>query len=631
MIFIVMGVSGCGKTTIGARLAKKLGLPFYDADQFHPQSNIEKMKTGIPLNDQDRMPWLEQLADNIRQWEKQGGAVLACSALKEQYRQILQDGLQVNWIYLDGTREVIMERLEARKAHYMSPAMLNSQLEVLEKPAYGLHIDISHSPQIIVQQILTKLNSMNPPSAFGILGLGVMGKSLALNLAEKGIRVAVYNRQVPGKEEDIAEKMISENPSSPSLKGFSKLEEFIQALEKPRKILLMIYAGAVDEQLHELMALLEPGDVVIDGGNSHYKDTIHRTAQAAAKEILFVGTGISGGEEGARHGPSIMAGGSERGYVLIAKFLEAIAARDKSGNPCSAYIGPGGAGHFVKMVHNGIEYAEMQLLAEVYGLLRNLLKFKPDQIVKVFQNWQTKDLSSYLLQITIEILQKKEGDQLLLDLITDEAKQKGTGGLSIIAALEYGVPYGPLAEAVMARSLSARKAGRMKAASLYQQQFTTDEIDQEAFFKSLENAYRACRIINHDIGFNLIREAAKQHHWELDLSEVARIWTNGCIIRSVLMEHLSEIFKTEESILISPPMVRQIKNAQKDFAFTVAQGIQQGLALPVMSAALNYLLAYTTADSTANLIQAQRDYFGAHTYSRTDKPAGQYFHTEWKP
>lgn len=624
-----MGVSGCGKTTIGGKLADRLGLPFYDADHFHPPSNIEKMKTGIPLNDQDRMPWLEELAANLRQWEKQGGAVLACSALKERYRQILQDDLQINWIYLEGTREMILARMESREAHYMSPTMLNSQLEVLEKPAYGLHIDISNSPELIVQQIITKLDSMNPPLEFGVLGLGVMGKSLALNLAEKGIRVAVYNREVPGKEEDVAGKMIAENPSFSSLKGFDKLEEFIQALEKPRKILLMIYAGAVDEQLHQLMGMLEPGDVVIDGGNSHYKDTIHRTALLAAKEIHFVGTGISGGEEGARHGPSIMAGGSERGYVLVAKFLEQIAAKDKSDKPCAAYIGPGGAGHFVKMVHNGIEYAEMQLLAEVYDLLRNLLKFTPDQIVNLLEDWQKRDLNSYLLQITIEILQKEEGDTLLLDLIMDQAEQKGTGGLSINAALEYGVPYGPLAEAVMARSLSALKPERVQAASLYQQQLSSKEIDREAFVKRLENAYRSCRIINHDIGFDLILNAAKRQHWELDLSEIARIWTNGCIIRSALMEHLSDILKADERILTSPQIVSQMKNSQKDFAYVVAEGIQQGIALPVMSSALNYFLAYTTGDSTANLIQAQRDYFGAHTYTRRDKPAGQYFHTHW--
>ena len=625
-----MGVSGCGKTTIGARLAEKLGLPFYDADHFHPQSNIEKMKAGIPLNDQDRTPWLKDLAINLQQWEKQGGAVLACSALKEQYRQILQGDLQVNWIYLDGTRELILARLEARKMHYMSPAMLNSQLEALEKPSYGLHVDISDSPENIVQHILTKVNNMTPPIEFGVLGLGVMGNSLALNLAEKGIRVAVYNRHVPGKEEDIANKMIAENPSFPTLTGFDKLEEFIQALEKPRKILLMIYAGAVDEQLHQLMGMLEPGDVVIDGGNSHYKDTIHRTALLAAKEILFVGTGISGGEEGARRGPSIMAGGSERGYVLTAKFLETIAAKDKSGNPCAAYIGPGGAGHFVKMVHNGIEYAEMQLLAEVYGLLRNLVKLTPDELVTVLQNWQNKDLGSYLLQITIEILQKREGDELLLDLIMDQAGQKGTGGLSINAALEYGVPYSPLSEAVMARSLSALKAARLNAASLYPQLPVTDEIDRNRFVESLENAYRAGRIINHDIGFNLIQEAARHHHWELDLSEIARIWTNGCIIRSLLMEDLSELLKTDENILTSATIVKQMTGLQKDFAYAVSQGIQNGIALPVLSAALNYFLGYITADSPANLIQAQRDYFGAHTYTRRDKPAGEYFHTKWK-
>jgi 6-phosphogluconate dehydrogenase len=631
MIIIVMGVSGSGKTTIGQLLAKSLDLPFYDADDFHPQLNIEKMTGGVPLTDTDRWPWLESLGANIRRWENEGGAVLACSALKEQYRTVLQTIPSIHWIYLSGSRSLILERLEFRKEHYMSGVLLDSQFTALEQPAYGIHVDVSLSPELIVEDILIKLNDMIPASEIGLMGLGVMGKSLALNLAEKGVHVAVYNRHVAGREEGIARQLMADNPSLSNLKGFDKVDEFIQSLARPRKVMLMIYAGAVDEQLEELIGLLEPGDVVIDGGNSSYKDTARRAGHLASKEIHFIGTGISGGEEGARKGPSIMAGGSERGYVLGAKYLELIAAKDKAGNPCASYIGPGGAGHFVKMVHNGIEYAEMQVLAEFYGLLRDLLGISPEGIADTLQDWQTGDVGSYLLQITIDILGKKEEDGLLLDNILDQAEQKGTGGLSTAAALEYGVPYSPLSEAVMARFMSAMKAQRVKAAPLYPRQPLINEVDRDAFIGSLKNAYQAARIINHDIGFNLMLQAARHHHWELDLSEIARIWTNGCIIRSVLMEELSEILKSGESILTSAVIIPRLRDWSKDLAFIVASGLQQGFALPVLSASLNYFLAATTADSPANLIQAQRDYFGAHTYQRNDQPAGQYFHTIWKP
>ncbi|WP_299986129.1 NADP-dependent phosphogluconate dehydrogenase [uncultured Pontibacter sp.] len=630
MIYIVMGVSGSGKTTVGIKLADRLRLPFYDADDYHPRQSVEKMQQGIPLNDSDRAPWLAQLADLIPTWEAEGGAVLACSALKEEYRKVLQTVPDISWIYLDGSRDTILKRLQARHAHFMPPTMLESQLEALEKPAYGIHVDVSLSPEQIVQEVMTKLEHMNPHSEFGVIGLGVMGKSLALNLASRGVRVAMYNRHVPGKEEGIAEQVIAENPSFTNIKGYDQLEEFIQSLEKPRKILLMIYAGALDAQLEALMPLLEPGDVVIDGGNSFYKDTARRTALLADKGLNFVGTGISGGEEGARKGPSIMPGGPRAGYEQVARYLEMIAAKDRQGQPCTTYIGPDGAGHFVKMVHNGIEYAEMQALAEAYSLLRDMLGIAPDEIAAIFQEWQQNGLGSYLLEITIDILQKKEGDELLLDKILDQAEQKGTGGWSAGVALEYGVPYDTLSAAVMARALSAMKAERVKAAARYQKQIPKVTIDSSSFVASLKQAYQVTRIINHEIGFNLMREVSAQLNWELNFSEIARIWTNGCIIRSELMEEQVTIYQQEPRLLITPTLVDKIRNAQQSFAAVVALGLQYGVPLPVLSSGLNYLLGYSTADSSANLIQAQRDYFGAHTYQRKDRPAGEYFHTQWK-
>ena len=633
MIFIIMGVSGSGKTTVGRLLAQELKLPFYDADDFHPQSNIDKMSQGIPLQDEDRIEWLEELALNIRKWEKDGGAVLACPSHKEKYRQILQSGASstVTWVYLEGTKALIRERLESRKGHFMSAALLDSQFAALEKPSYGLSMSISLSPEEIVQQILKQMEKMKSLSEFGLIGMGVMGKSLALNLAGKDVKISIYNRHVPGKEEGIAENIVQENPGLP-IEGFDDLKDFLTSLERPRKILLMIMAGApVDSQISELLPFLEEGDVLIDGGNSYYKDTARRTEALAEKGIHFVGTGISGGEEGALKGPSMMPGGSKEGYAQVKKFLEKIAARDQNGNPCTTYIGPEGAGHFVKMVHNSIEYAEMQVLAEAYYLLRFYTSCAPEEIAKIFTEWQNGGLGSYLLEITIDILLKKEGDELLLDKILDQAEQKGTGGWSVGAALEYGVPYSSLTEAVTARSISSFKERRVEASHLYQHGVGQLEGDREAFIKRLRSAYQATRIVNHDIGFRLMQEVSDRHKWELNFSEISRIWTNGCIIRSELMEELSEIFKTEKEILTAPSIVERMKDFRKDFALTVAEGMVGEYALPVLSAALTYFLGSISADSPANLIQAQRDYFGAHTYRRKDRAGDQYFHTIWKP
>lgn len=630
MIYIVMGVSGSGKTTVGLKLADRLRLPFHDADEYHLPGSIDKMRQGVPLQDADRLPWLEQLADLIALWEKEGGAVLACSALKESYREILQTVPHITWIYLDGSRETILSRLQSRNAHFMASSMLESQLEALEKPAYGIHVDVSLSPEQIVQEVIKKIKHMIPLSEFGVIGLGVMGKSLALNLAGHGVSVSMFNRHVPGKEEGIAEQVINENPGMTNIKGFDNLEEFVQSLDKPRKVLLMIYAGAIDAQLEALEPLLEPGDVVIDGGNSYYKDTSRRTEILTSKGLHFVGTGISGGEEGARKGPSIMPGGPRQGYEQISKYLELIAAKDRNANPCTTYVGPDGSGHFVKMVHNGIEYAEMQALAEAYALMRFMLEMEPEEIADVFSSWQHSGLGSYLLEITIDILRKTEEGELLLDKILDQAEQKGTGGWSAAVALDYGVPYDTLSEAVMARALSAMKEERVKASALYHQPAKQSEVNNEEFVSRLKNTYQATRIINHEIGFNLMREVSKQLGWELNFSEIARIWTNGCIIRSELMEELSEIYQTDQGLLTSPAMAERMRSWQPDFASVVAEGLQRGIAVPVLSSALNYFLGYITADSPANLIQAQRDYFGAHTYQRKDRPAGTYFHTQWK-
>ncbi len=343
-----------------------------------------------------------------------------------------------------------------------------------------------------------------------------------------------------------------------------------------------------------------------------------------------MGAGISGGEEGARNGPSIMPGGSEEGVNAVNGYFEMIAARDRAGKPCTAYIGPEGSGHFIKMVHNSIEYAEMQVLVETYYLLRGYMQCSPSDISSVFSHWQKEGLDSYLLTITIDILQTMQGEGLLLDKILDKAAQKGTGGWSVNTALEYGVPYGVLTEAVMARSLSFQKEQRVQASNIYAHEVFTGMEDKKGFLKKLKNAYEASRIINHEVGFNLMREVSQHHGWNLKFGEIARIWTNGCIIRSELMESLVTLFNSDDRILTAPSMVDKLEEFQDDLSYVVGQGLQHGFALPVFSAAINYFLGAITANSPANLIQAQRDYFGAHTYQRIDEPMDKHFHTQWK-
>ncbi|WP_339655279.1 gluconokinase, GntK/IdnK-type, partial [uncultured Salegentibacter sp.] len=390
-VYIVMGVSGSGKTTIGKLLAKELNLPFYDADDFHPSENVEKMKNGIPLQDEDRKGWLAILAENIQKWEQGDGAVLACSALKEKYRQQLTSIPEeyLKWIFLSADFEVILERLKARKGHYFKPELLTSQFETLEEPQYGLRVNVNTSEENILKEIMTKLKA--PKAEIGLIGLGVMGKSLALNLLSKNINVSVFNRQVPGLEENIAKNFVQENAEKYTFQGFDDLKEFVSSLNRPRKVLLMVNAGAaVDAVIESLLPFLEKGDIITDGGNSHYKDTWRREKMLREQGIHFIGCGISGGEEGALKGPSIMPGGSAEAYKQMGPLLEKIAAKDKTGNPCCTHIGPDGSGHFVKMVHNGIEYAEMQLIAETYHFLRFYTNSKPKAIASLFEAWNKK-------------------------------------------------------------------------------------------------------------------------------------------------------------------------------------------------------------------------------------------------
>lgn len=626
MVIIVFGVSGSGKTTTGKLLAEQLNLPFYDADDFHSPGNVKKMSEGIALQDEDRKQWLEELADNIKQWGDGGGAVLACSALKEKYRKQLHVCNDIQWVFLKGSPDLINERVKARKNHYMNPALLDTQIADLEMPAYGITVDVIKSPHLIVRRIMDRFE--NTQFNFGVIGMGVMGRNLALNQAEKGVKVALYNRHVAGSEEGVAAQVVQDNPQF-HMAAFDNLEEFISAMSTPRILLLMIPAGKpLDMQLDNLIPLLDKGDVVIDGGNSYYKDSDHRSQRLADHGLHFLPMGVSGGEEGARRGPSMMPGGSKEGYEIAKNFLEPMAALDKEGKPCITYVGPKGSGHFVKMVHNSIEYGEMQLLAETYYILRKNWSMDPTEISGIFTEWRDHNLDSYLLEITINILKKKEGDNYLLDMILDQAEQKGTGGWSVGTAMEYGVPYGPLVEAVMARTLSARKQFRTEMSKLIAFQPDAGFVKDENTDR-IKNAFAMVSLLNHALGFDLIKTVSDANNWDINLSEIARIWTNGCIIRSSLMDDLVNIFKNSEDIFSSYKAIEAFGQCQKDLAFTVSQSINEGTSIPVMSSALNYYLGNITKDSPANMIQAQRDYFGAHTYRRVDSEAGNYYHTNW--
>lgn len=622
-IYLICGVSGSGKSTIGHLLAQQLAIEFADGDDFHPKANIKKMKAGIPLNDLDRQSWLESLHSFIAQREKP--IVVACSALKEKYRAILQgkSDLHIHWIFLTGTFEIIKNRIQSRKGHFMKDELLQSQFDILEIPDYALNLDIRASQHEIVNKII-QYSKMK--KQLGLIGLGVMGKSLSRNFANHGVNLSLYNRHVKGKEENVAIDFIQSFPELSSAAGYEDIREFVASLEVPRKIFMMISAGnAVDSTIDSLIPLLDKGDLIIDGGNSHYKLTQSRNDKLHNHGIYFIGTGVSGGEEGALKGPSIMPGGEPEAYQLIQKELESIAAKDKDGQPCCGHIGKGGAGHFVKMVHNGIEYAEMQLIAEVYGILKNGSSLSNQAISDIFESWLDTDVSSYLLEITVQILRKKEGDQDLIDIILDKAGNKGTGSWTTIAACELGVPSPTLTAALFARYQSAFKSERAKAESIYHLGSSNEQVDQESLF----NAYKIARIINHHQGIHLILAASEMHHWEINIAEVARIWTNGCIIRSHFMEDLKLLLKEEVVVLQHPKVVKEIKSNLKDLRNVIGKISAAGISIPCLQASLSYIETYTKEQSTANIIQGQRDYFGAHRYQRKDDASGETYHTEW--
>ncbi|MBD8488158.1 NADP-dependent phosphogluconate dehydrogenase [Echinicola sp. CAU 1574] len=629
MIILLMGVSGSGKTTIGGMLSKKMGLPFYDADDFHPKENVDKMTSGVALNDNDRAPWLERLSKEMVNWEEQGGAILACSALKEDYRRILvSKAVQVSWFYLKGDPQLISSRMAQRKGHYMPEELLNSQFDTLEVPKHAEHINIDQTPEKILQDIMSNLKNKKAVSSFGIIGMGVMGSSLALNMAEKGIKISVYNRTLQGVEEDVAQKFVDANPDMKGVLPFDKLDEFVESLEQPRKILMMIPAGQIiDQQIARLLTFIDKGDVIIDGGNSYFEDSAKRQQYLKGPGVHFVGMGISGGRKGARKGPSLMPGGTSEGFALIKPFIEKIAGKDKDGKPCMHYVGPDGAGHFIKMVHNSIEYGEMELLAETYALMRKSLGMSTGEIVKVFKKWSKEGADSYLMDAVLAILNYEEDGDLLLDKILDVAEQTGTGGWAVSTAAKYGVPYAPLTAAVTARLISSKKAQRVAMAKKYDRKAV--ELDQKEMLTSLKGAYEMGRLINHEIGFSLIRKVGEDENWGLDMSEIARCWTSGSIIQSSLMEKISGVFKKASSLMESPVLQQNFEKEATAMAEVVGAALKAGVAMPVMSAAINYFYGMSTGESSANLVQAQRDYFGEHGYRLANDASGSVYKNNW--
>ncbi|GAL80431.1 6-phosphogluconate dehydrogenase [Algibacter lectus] len=618
-----MGVSGCGKSTIGELLSQELEIPFFDGDDFHPQSNIDKMSSGVPLNDEDRHGWLVTLNDLAKSELPDNSCIIVCSALKKSYRDILNTGIQnqVKWIHLAGSFNQILERLNKRENHFMSSNLLQSQFDTLEEPENAFVVNIGSKPEDIVEKITNKIKMK---SEFGLFGLGVMGKSLSRNLAQKGFKISVFNREEKGTEEDVAINFKKAHKELETAQAYSDIEAFVNSLQTPRRIMLMVNAGKItDLVIEDLIPFLSDGDILIDGGNSNYLKTKDRYDYLKSKQINFIGVGVSGGEQGALIGPSIMPGGNKETYNLIKPYLESIAAKDANNLPCCTYIGEEGSGHFVKMVHNGIEYVEMQLLAEVYTILK-AMRNKPDEIANILESWKA-EADSYLLGITIDILRKKDGDDWLVNKIVDKAGNKGTGNWTTIATAQLGAPSTLIASALFARYTSFYKEERLLAS----QNFNIKQSSLDLDIQDVLNAYQFARIINHYQGIKLISEAGRTYNWELNLSEIARIWTNGCIIKSDFMVELIPILKTDDNILKHATIINKLKALKPSINKVVSQCILNELTASCLSESVNFLNAYTTSNSSANIIQAQRDYFGAHTYQRIDDDTGKFHHTNW--
>ncbi len=463
----------------------------------------------------------------------------------------------------------------------------------------------------------------------GLIGLAVMGENLVLNMERNGFTVAVYNRTV-----EKVEKFINGRGAGKNFIGTASIEEFVHSLERPRKLMFLVKAGqAVDELIEKVIPFLEAGDIIIDGGNSHFPDTIRRTKYVENKGLLYIGAGVSGGEEGALMGPSIMPGGSAKAWPAVKDIFQAISAKVEDGTPCCDWVGNDGAGHFVKMVHNGIEYGDMQLISEAYFLMKNLLGMSADEMHDVFKEWNEGELDSYLIEITRDILayRDEQGD-VLLEKILDKAGQKGTGKWTGIAAMDLGIPLTLIGESVFARCLSALKDERVAASKILKGPEIKFNADKAEFVEAIRQALYASKIISYAQGYTLMKEAAEVYNWDLNYGEIALMWRGGCIIRSAFLGDIKKAFDENNdlpNLLLSPFFKEKVESAQQGWRKVCSVAIEFGIPIPTFTAALSYYDGYRSASLPANLLQAQRDYFGAHTYERIDSPRGEWFHTNW--
>ena len=471
---------------------------------------------------------------------------------------------------------------------------------------------------------------MKEKADIGVVGLAVMGENLILNMESKGFTVACYNRTVSKVDDFLGGRAQGKN-----IMGAHSLEEFCAGLERPRRVMLMVKAGAaVDAFIETIIPHLDKGDIVIDGGNSHYPDTIRRHDMLKKQGLLYIGTGVSGGEEGALKGPSIMPGGNPKAWPFVKDIFQAVAAKAPDGSPCCEWLGTDGAGHFVKMVHNGIEYGDMQLICEAYQIMSKGLDMTAAEIHEVFVQWNEGVLNSYLIEITRDILAKTDDEtgQPMVDVILDTAGQKGTGKWTSQAGLDLGVGIPQIAEAVFARCLSAVKDERVLAARRLRGPRTTFRGDREKFIAQLHDAVYASKICSYAQGFQLLRAASQEHKWKLKFGEIALMWRAGCIIRAQFLDEIKLAFtrrRTLTNLLLAPYFRKVVRQAQRPWRKVVMTAVKMGIPTPAMSSALSYYDSYRSERLPANLLQAQRDYFGAHTYERVDKPRGEFFHTNW--
>ncbi len=463
----------------------------------------------------------------------------------------------------------------------------------------------------------------------GLIGLAVMGENLVVNMESKGFRVAVYNRTL-----DKVDKFINGRAKGKNIVGTHSLKELVESLERPRKVILLVKAGQpVDDYIEQLIPLMEKGDCIIDSGNSYFKDTIRRTKYVESKGLLYIGTGISGGEEGALKGPSMMPGGSEKAWPLVKNIFQSVCAKVGNNVPCCDWVGSNGAGHFVKMVHNGIEYGDMQLISEAYHLMKSSLGLTEDNISDILSEWNKTELDSYLIEITSEILKKKDADNTpLVAHILDVAGQKGTGKWVAISALEEGVPLTLITEAVFSRYLSSMKDERVLAFSTYKREINNFDENLNDAIEDIRKALLASKIISYAQGFALMRKASNEYSWKLNYGDIAMMWRGGCIIRSTFLGKIKEAYDRNAdlpNLILDSYFENLLKDLLPSWRKVVANATMNGIPIPAFSASLSYFDGYTSNYLPANLLQAQRDYFGAHTYERTDRERGIFFHTNW--